>query len=309
MIKEIMRKSDKSRQIFIWSIGGTILLLVLLLSIKFVFYPEVEVVINPITTDTVPTETASTTPTTPPAEVPLANSKDPAPDTLPLIKFIEVTDGCDIHFGGECLLVRSGPGTEFPEVAKLRNGQVFQVSDTIEKENKTWYKITFDEWLRFPERVTDDWYVSADFVKLIKDVGELTTWDNSYATNTAKKIIVDRTEQKLRAYDGDVLYMEVAVSTGLKTTPTPSGTFVVYKKTPSRYMQGPLPNIPGNQYYDLPGVPWNLYFTQEGAVIHGAYWHDSFGTRYSHGCVNLWPADAEKLYLWADLDTVVDVQN
>ena len=103
--------------------------------------------------------------------------------------------------------------------------------------------------------------------------------------------------------------MEVYISTGLEFTPTPRGTFTVFKKTPSRYMQGPLPNLPDNQYYDLPGVPWNLYFTHGGAVIHGAYWHNSFGKPYSHGCVNLSPEDARKLYDWAELGTKVIVED
>ncbi|MCR4306356.1 MAG: L,D-transpeptidase, partial [Candidatus Yonathbacteria bacterium] len=90
--------------------------------------------------------------------------------------------------------------------------------------------------------------------------------------------------------------------------PTPRGTFTIFKKTPSRYMQGPIPDI-ADQYYDLPGVPWNLYFTHEGAVIHGAYWHDSFGSAYSHGCVNLPPEQARKLYNWADLGTGVIVKD
>jgi len=74
-------------------------------------------------------------------------------------------------------------------------------------------------------------------------------------------------------------------------------------------MQGPLPNIPSDDYYDLPGVPWNLYFTNGGAVIHGAYWHNSFGSPYSHGCVNLSPEDAEKIYNWAPLGTKVIVSD
>ena len=73
-------------------------------------------------------------------------------------------------------------------------------------------------------------------------------------------------------------------------------------------MQGPLPGI-SDQYYDLPGVPWNLYFTEQGAVIHGAYWHDHFGERWSHGCVNLPAEVAHKLYEWADLGTPVIVQD
>jgi lipoprotein-anchoring transpeptidase ErfK/SrfK len=64
-----------------------------------------------------------------------------------------------------------------------------------------------------------------------------------------------------------------------------------------------------DEYYDLPGVPWDLYFTVDGAVIHGAYWHEEFGQRWSHGCVNLPPDQAEKLYKWADIGMSVLVQN
>lgn len=303
-----MATSDKKRQIIVWFVAGIVLFSALVFGFKITFFTSYE--INATTTPkTLTTEFSPSTNTPLTEEVILASSSEPIVETIPLYTYIEVTNGCGIHFDGECLLVRSGPGTEFPEVAKLRNNQVLKVSNTITKDDKTWYKISFDEWLLYPERVKNEWYVSADFVKPIKDVGDLTTWDNSYATGTQKKIVVDRTEQKLRAYDGEKLFMEVPVSTGLMLTPTPSGTFEVFKKTPSRYMQGPLPNIAGNQYYDLPGVPWNLYFTEGGAVIHGAYWHDSFGKRYSHGCVNLWPNDAKKLYLWADLGTEVDIQN
>ena len=80
----------------------------------------------------------------------------------------------------------------------------------------------------------------------------------------------------------------------------------VYRKTPSRYMQGPLPNI-SSKYYDLPGVPWNLYFTREGAVIHGTYWHEKFGQPWSNGCVNVPYREAEALYHWAPLGTTVTV--
>ena len=101
--------------------------------------------------------------------------------------------------------------------------------------------------------------------------------------------------------------MELSISTGLELTPTPIGTFTIYKMTPRRYMQGPLLGV-SDDYYDLPGVPWNLYFTTDGAVIHGAYWHDHFGVRWSHGCVNL-PVDrAKELYFWAELGTQVTVQ-
>ena len=37
----------------------------------------------------------------------------------------------------------------------------------------------------------------------------------------------------------------------------------------------------------LPGVPFCTYFTQSGAAVHGAYWHNDFGHPRSHGCVNV----------------------
>ena len=73
-------------------------------------------------------------------------------------------------------------------------------------------------------------------------------------------------------------------------------------------MQGPLPGV-SDQYYDLPGVPWDLYFTKDGAVIHGAYWHDHFGEQWSHGCVNLPTDKAKELYLWAAVGIPVTVKN
>lgn len=227
-----------------------------------------------------------------------------------LFKYIEVTDGCGPHFAGECLRVRSGPGTNFPVVAKLRNGMVLKVEGTEEHDGRVWYKIIFDEWLRYPERLTDDWYVVADYVRELSDEGDKATWgpgSTTVAENITKKIVVERSTQQLRAYDGEDLFMEIPISTGLELTPTPRGTFHIFKKTPSRYMQGPLPGLIDQDIYDLPGVPWNLYFTDGGAVIHGAYWHNSFGSPYSHGCVNLSPLNAQKLYEWAELGTKVVV--
>ncbi|MCR4286044.1 MAG: L,D-transpeptidase family protein, partial [Candidatus Kaiserbacteria bacterium] len=229
------------------------------------------------------------------------------PVTKVLFEYVEITDGCGPHFQGECLNVRSGPGTEYPVVTRLRNGIVLKIGGKVERDGYIWYKIVFDEWMLYPERIEGDWYVAANYVHVLLDEGDHTIWDQEY-TPTTKQIIINRSEQTLFAFEGDVLFMEERISTGLELTPTPRGTFTIFKKTPSRYMQGPIPDI-ADQYYDLPGVPWNLYFTHEGAVIHGAYWHDSFGSAYSHGCVNLPPEQARKLYNWADLGTGVIVKD
>jgi hypothetical protein len=214
--------------------------------------------------------------------------------------YIQIKDSCDFAFRGECVRIRSGAGLSEPVVGKLRTGMVLAYSSVEERDGMRWYKIVFDEWLRYPERVASDWYVSADYVEEVQD-------SISEKTSTTKKILVDRGDQTLRAVDGDMVFLETDISTGLELTPTPRGTFTVFQKTPTRYMQGPLPYLTDQSYYDVPGVPWNLYFTEQGAVIHGAYWHNSFGTPYSHGCVNLKPDEAKKLYEWASLGTQVIV--
>lgn len=224
-------------------------------------------------------------------------------------KYIEVVDGCGAHFEGGCLNVRSGPGTEYPAIYQLRSGIVLKVDEIVEVDGDRWYKIIFDEWLRYPERLKGDWYIFADYVRELYDEGEMNLEDYDGLPDSKKTILVDRSDQKLYAYDGEDLFMEVSISTGLALTPTPRGVFTIFRKTPSRYMQGPLPYLNDKSYYDLPGVPWNMYFTEGGAVIHGAYWHESFGSPYSHGCVNLPVDKAYELYEWADLGMTVTVRD
>jgi lipoprotein-anchoring transpeptidase ErfK/SrfK len=228
--------------------------------------------------------------------------------TAKLFTYIEIIDSCGPYYDGTCVNIRSGPGTNFPAVIKVRNGVVLKTSGLqIEKDGSKWYKIVFDEWIRYPDRVAKEWYVSADLVRPFEHTGIEEIKGGETATST-KRIVVDRSEQMLYAYDGDEIFMKESISTGLELTPTPRGVFTIYKKTPSRYMQGPLPGV-SSQYYDLPGVPWNLYFTNQGAVVHGAYWHDHFGKPWSHGCVNLPSEQAEKIYEWAELGTTVTVRD
>lgn len=230
-------------------------------------------------------------------------------ETRTLFSFIEVTDSCGAHYEGECLNVRSAPSATSSSVMLLRTGVVLPVLDDpiADATGRSWYKVDFREWIRYPERVHGEWYVASDFVEYFKKPEEENPTPNTELFSN-KRIIIDRSDQKLYAYDGDELFMEQAVSTGLDMTPTPRGSFSVLRKTPSRYMQGPLPGI-SSDYYDLPGVPWNLYFTEEGGAIHGAYWHNSFGAQWSHGCVNL-PLDmARQLYDWTPVGTPVLVRD
>jgi hypothetical protein len=233
---------------------------------------------------------------------PVPTSKE---DNLP--HYVEVIDSCNFAYAGECVNVRSGPGAEYESVFKLRDGAVLAVATTTVKANeRVWYKVIFIHPLLYPERTKGDLYIASDLVKPFTSEREEDLIPGQKASTT-KRIVVDVSEQNLYAYDGDNLFMEESISTGLEFTPTPKGEFTVFRKTPSRFMQGPIPGV-SEQVYDLPGVPWNLYFTREGAVIHGAYWHDSFGKKWSHGCVNVSPESAKKLYEWAELGMTVTIK-
>ncbi|MBC7225410.1 MAG: LysM peptidoglycan-binding domain-containing protein, partial [Anaerolineae bacterium] len=117
-------------------------------------------------------------------------------------------------------------------------------------------------------------------------------------TPGTKWIEVDLSSQTLTAYAGDTPVYSALVSTGLPGTPTVTGEYRIYAKYRSAPMSGP-------GYY-LPGVPYIMYFYR-GYALHGAYWHNNFGQPMSHGCVNLRVSDAEWLYNWAPVGTLVRV--
>jgi lipoprotein-anchoring transpeptidase ErfK/SrfK len=112
-------------------------------------------------------------------------------------------------------------------------------------------------------------------------------------------IDVDLSEQRLRAYEDGKVVQTTLVSTGLSRTPTVQGQFRIWIKLRHDDMEG-------EDYY-LEDVPHVMYFYQ-GYGLHGAPWHNNFGHRMSHGCVNL-PLDAaEALFAFADVGMLVNVR-
>src|SRR5690606_24390675 len=55
----------------------------------------------------------------------------------------------------------------------------------------------------------------------------------------------------------------------------------------------------GEDLYQLRDVPYIQYFNK-GQALHAAYWHDVFGKPRSHGCVNLSPIDAHRVFQWTE---------
>lgn len=125
------------------------------------------------------------------------------------------------------------------------------------------------------------------------------------STNSNKKIIVDLSEQRLYMKEGDNIVGTFLVSTG-KWAPTPTGTWAIWTKLRYTRMTGGSKAL--GTFYDLPNVPYTMYFNQ-GYGIHGAYWHNNFGHPMSHGCVNMRPEESGIVYNWADVGTPVTVQD
>jgi len=114
---------------------------------------------------------------------------------------------------------------------------------------------------------------------------------------TERWIDVDIDDQILVAYEGDLPVYATLVSSGGTTTPTETGVYRVWLKESEADMKG----LNGEDPYSVATVPWTEFFSPEkGLALHTAYWHDQFGTRRSHGCVNLAPRDARWLYFWSD---------
>jgi hypothetical protein len=123
------------------------------------------------------------------------------------------------------------------------------------------------------------------------------------STGDVKHIYVSLISQRLYAYQGPNLVYNFPISSG-KWHPTPTGDFRIWIWLRYTRMTGGDPAK--GTYYDLPNVPFTMYFANDfvpktaGYSLHGAYWHNNFGHPMSHGCVNLSPADAEKLFYWTN---------
>ncbi len=119
-------------------------------------------------------------------------------------------------------------------------------------------------------------------------------------TSSSRWIEIDLSSQRLYAWEGDRQVYAVIVSTGKSSTPTPPGVFAIQTRHRYARMQG--------DDYDIGDVPYTMYYYR-GYAIHGAYWHNRFGTPVSHGCTNVAVDHAQWLFNWASVGTPVVVHD
>lgn len=120
--------------------------------------------------------------------------------------------------------------------------------------------------------------------------------------NEERWIDVNLSTQYLTAYENGQSVYEVYVSTGAEQWPTVTGQFRIWLRYDMQTMDGTHLGFD----YNVTNVPHVQYFYKDYA-LHGAYWHNNFGTPVSHGCVNLTTYDAEWLYNFAGIGTLVNV--
>jgi lipoprotein-anchoring transpeptidase ErfK/SrfK len=150
---------------------------------------------------------------------------------------------------------------------------------------------------------TDRGTETEELIELIKD-GSTCEREPSYSVTAQKKgtedigssyVEADLTNQHMYVYQNSELVLESDFVSGtLSSTAdcvTPQGIFGLLYKTRNAVLRGAT--------YETPVNYWMPFYGNYG--MHDAYWRSSFGgdiyvTRGSHGCINLPPASAVKLY-------------
>jgi lipoprotein-anchoring transpeptidase ErfK/SrfK len=108
-------------------------------------------------------------------------------------------------------------------------------------------------------------------------------------------------EQRLRAYEGQRLVLDTAISSGSASYPTPTGTFSIRSKETMHW---------STQY-----SAWMPYAMR---VVGGIFIHETpigadggrigaseIGSPASHGCIRVPSGAAHRLFNWAEIGTPV----
>jgi lipoprotein-anchoring transpeptidase ErfK/SrfK len=183
------------------------------------------------------------------------------------------------------------PGRDQPVAYRFYYATTYWVVDIVQdSEGNPWYGIRDDKW----EYI---FYVLAQHLRIIP-ADELKPISTDVPSDQ-KRIEVHIPQQVMIAYEYDQPVFMARIASGAVFSngdyTTPIGRHMTFHKRASRHMA--RGNLAANGY-DLPGVPWNSYITEEGVAFHGTYWHNNFGQPRSHGCINLTPQASKWVYLW-----------
>ena len=179
--------------------------------------------------------------------------------------------------------LRKAPGT--PAISEVVPRQTqLHVLEAREVAGKAWLRVGEDRWLLAHEAARPSRQAKP---------AEVAAGEHWFDVELATQTLV--------AYSGDRPMFATLVSTGRgregTALATPPGLHRIWVKLRTSDMDN-LENLEASQTYAIQSVPWVMYF-QNGVGLHGTFWHRAFGRVQSHGCVNLSPADAERLFDFA----------
>jgi hypothetical protein len=173
------------------------------------------------------------------------------------------------------------PNSAFAELPRYTFVEIF---DAVQgEEDWIWYDIGNGRWVR------QTYFSIVDVNPRPAEVGPDEFWTE-----------VDLYEQTFAAYEGNRMVYATLISSGLNRWPTREGLFQVEDE--NRFRQYKMSGAEGRKdYYFLEDVPYIMYFDlYNGIALHGTYWHDRFGYKHSHGCVNMTILDAEWTFNWSE---------
>jgi hypothetical protein len=170
---------------------------------------------------------------------------------------------------------------DWTNARRISKYTMYFIYDYVEVDNVVWYLIGQGQWM------------SQEFVSVLqipeRPEGVTGIW-----------VAIDVTQQTLVAFEEDKPIYATLVSTGYWIE-TELGLFQMYARTLSMTMKGPPGADPPE--YILPHTPWVMFFNEHEA-LHGAAYHNYFGMKRSHGCINLAPGDAE--WVWHFFDQTIE---
>ena len=181
---------------------------------------------------------------------------------------------------------------------RLYYGTTHWISDVLvdKRDGSLWYK-AFDPASRAY------YYIRPQWLHLVsqQEIAPI----SPQVPEQAKHIEIHLDRQLLLAHEWGVLVYAARVATGRKNYESPTGWFRTFHKRPTYHMFGGADEF---SIFDLPGVPWDSYITENGVAMHGTYWHNDFGAPHSHGCINMAIEDARWIFRWT-LPTVPPGEN
>jgi hypothetical protein len=198
--------------------------------------------------------------------------RDLSEDPLPADKIL----AWSVHWPAATL--RDEPRPDAQDVGQLEyHVRLYVVGDPVDQPGTTFYRVDGDE---------ERWVDGREIRRYLpfespREVDANTSW-----------VDVDLDQQVLTLMRGTTPIFVTLISSGGYKDPTPVGLFRISTKVAYDDMRS---REGDDEPYHVEAVPWVQYFNGRYA-LHGTFWHNRFGLRTSHGCINLSAKDAARVF-------------